>query len=70
MDKQKLVRRDFFRKAVQLTIFSAMAGSTAYLLMEERVQYEGCSQTRFCSNCQKVSDCSLEQAKKFRQNEQ
>ncbi len=70
MGKQKLVRRDFFRKAVQLTILSAMAGGTAYLLLEERVQYEGCSQSQFCSNCQKKSECSLDQAKKFRQNEQ
>ena len=70
MDNQKLVRRDFFRKAVQVTILSAMAGGTAYLLLDERVQFEGCSQTQFCGNCQKLSDCSLDQAKKFKQNEQ
>jgi hypothetical protein len=70
MEKQKFARRDFFRKAVQLTLISAMAGGTAYLLLEDRVQQGGCSQTQFCSNCQKISDCSLDQAKKFRQNEQ
>ena len=70
MDKQTFVRRDFFRKAVQLTILSVMAGGTAYLLLEERVQYKGCSQAQFCGNCQKLGDCSLDQAKKFREYEQ
>jgi len=70
MEKHKIVRRDFFRKAVQLTILSAMAGGTAYLVLEDRIQQGGCSQTQFCSNCQKITDCSLDQAKKFRQNEQ
>jgi hypothetical protein len=62
-------RRDFFRKAAQLTFLSAMIGGTAYLLAEDRVQLEGCADNQFCRKCQKITSCSLDQAKNFRKNE-
>jgi len=62
-------RRDFFRKAGQLTFFSAMVGGFAYLLIEDRVQLEGCADNEFCKECQKLTTCSLDQAKKYKENE-
>lgn len=62
-------RRDFFRKAGQLTFLSAMIGGTAYLLAEDRVRMEGCADNQFCRKCQKITSCSLDQAKNFRKNE-
>lgn len=69
MDNQNLARRDFFRKAAQLTFLSAMVGGSAYLLAENRVQFEGCADNQFCKKCQKLNTCSLDQAKTFRKNE-
>jgi len=62
-------RRDFFRKAAQLTFLSAMFGGSAYLLAEDRVQIEGCADNQFCRKCQKINTCSLDQDKNFRRNE-
>jgi hypothetical protein len=62
-------RRDFFRKAAQLTFLSAMIGGTAYLLAENRVQLEGCGNNQFCKNCQKITTCLLDQAKKYKNDE-
>ncbi|MBA4408858.1 MAG: hypothetical protein Q8S54_17565 [Bacteroidota bacterium] len=69
MDTNKTNRRDFFRKAAQLTFLSAMIGGSAYLLADNRVQLEGCADNQFCRKCQKLTSCSLDQAKKFRKNE-
>jgi len=68
MDNRKLARRDFFRKTFQWSILSAMVGTTAYLALEERISPIGCSETQFCRNCQKIEDCTLDQAKNFRQD--
>lgn len=62
-------RRDFFRKAGQLTFLSAMVGGTAFLLAEERVQLEGCADNQFCKKCQQLTTCSLDQAKQYKKNE-
>ena len=62
-------RRDFFRKAGQLTFLSAMIGCSAYLLAEDRVQLESCNVNQFCNKCQKVTTCSLDQAKKYKEKE-
>ncbi len=62
-------RREFFRKAAQLTFLSAMIGGTAYLLAENRVQLEGCGDNQFCKSCQKIKTCSLDQAKNYKKNE-
>jgi len=62
-------RRDFFRKAGQLTFLFAMIGSSAYLLAEDRIQLEGCTVNQFCRKCQKLTTCSLEQAKKYKEKE-
>lgn len=62
-------RRDFFRKAGQLTFLSAMIGGSVYLLSENRVQFEGCGDNQFCRNCQKLTSCSLDQAKKYKEDE-
>jgi hypothetical protein len=69
MDTKKTDRRDFFRKAAQLTFLSAMIGGSAVLLTQNRVQLDGCADNRFCKSCQKLTACSLDQAKKFRNNE-
>ena len=69
MENQNLHRRDFFRKAGQLTFLSAMIGGSAYLLAEDRVQLEGCADNQFCKKCQKLTTCSLDQAKKYKENE-
>jgi hypothetical protein len=62
-------RRDFFRKAGQLTFLSAMIGGTVYLLTEDRVQLEGCTTNQFCIKCQKLSSCSLDQAIIYKEKE-
>ena len=62
-------RRDFFRKAGQLTFLSAIIGGSAYLLAEDRVQLEGCADNQFCRKCQKLTTCSLDQAKRYKENE-
>jgi len=62
-------RREFFRKAGQLTFLSVMVGGTGYLLAKNRVQLEGCSDNQFCKSCQKLTSCSLDQAKNFKKNE-
>lgn len=62
-------RRDFFRKAGQLTFMSAMIGGSAYLLANDRVQLEGCAENDYCKKCQKLTACSLDQAKKYKENE-
>ncbi|MBL7972179.1 MAG: hypothetical protein JNL03_11745 [Prolixibacteraceae bacterium] len=62
-------RRDFFRKAAQLTFLSAMIGGSAYLLTQNRVQLEGCGDNQFCNGCQKLAGCKLDQAKKYRKDE-
>jgi hypothetical protein len=69
MDNKALDRRDFFRKAAQLTFLSAMIGGSAYLVTENRVQLEGCADNQFCRTCQKITTCSLDQAQQFRKNE-
>lgn len=55
--------------AGQLTFLSAIIGGSAYLLTEDRVQLEGCADNQFCKKCQKLNTCSLDQAKKYKENE-
>jgi len=62
-------RRDFFRKAGQLTFLSVIFGGTAYLITQDRVELNGCADNQFCNKCQKLTTCSLEQAKKYKDNE-
>lgn len=62
-------RRDFFRKAAQLTFLSAMIGGSVYLLKEDRVQLEACGDNQFCKNCQKLNTCQLDKAKRYTENE-
>jgi hypothetical protein len=72
MNKMKDIktnRRDFLRKAAQLTFLSAMIGGSAYLLVEDRVQLEGCADNQFCKKCQKLTACSLDKAKKYKEDE-
>jgi len=63
-------RRDFFRKAGQLTFLSAMIGGPVYLMTQNRIQWEGCGDNQFCNKCQKLTTCSLDQAKKYKENGQ
>lgn len=69
MNDRKNTRREFFRKAAQLTFLSAMIGGSAYLLAKDRLELYGCADNQFCRNCQKINTCSLDQAKKYKQNE-
>ena len=69
MENNTTNRRDFFRKAAQLTFLSAMIGGTGYLLVQNRVQLEGCGDNQFCKNCQKITTCSLDQAKNYKKDE-
>jgi hypothetical protein len=69
MKETKNTRREFFRKAGQLTFLSAMVGGSAYLLANDRVELIGCSNNQFCKSCQKINTCSLDQALQFRKNE-
>jgi len=62
-------RRDFFRKAAQLTFLTTMIGGSAYLLTQNRVQLDGCGDNQFCKKCQKLTTCSLDKAKIFKENE-
>ncbi len=69
MDNRKLDRREFFRKGIQYTILSAMAGGTVYWLSEGRISAEACAKSKFCDGCGKLKECTLDQAKKFRKDE-
>lgn len=69
MNDTKNTRREFFRKAAQLTFLSAMVGGSAYLLTHDRIELNGCSDNQFCKSCQKINTCSLDQAQQFRKNE-
>jgi hypothetical protein len=69
MNEPKNTRRDFFRKAAQLTFLSAILGGTAYLLAEDRVLFEACADNQFCKNCQKLATCPLDKAQKQKKNE-
>lgn len=69
MNDNKSNRRDFLRKAAQLTFLSAMIGGSAYLLAENRVKLEGCADNQFCKKCQKLTTCSLDKAKKYMEDE-
>jgi len=62
-------RREFFRKAGQLTFLSVLAGGTAYLMMNDRIQLEGCADNQFCRSCQELTSCSLDKAKKYKADE-
>jgi hypothetical protein len=46
-----------------------MIGGSAYLLVEDRVQLEGCADNQFCKKCQKLTACSLDKAKKYKEDE-
>jgi len=46
-----------------------MVGGSAYLFAEKRIQLKGCADNQFCKECQKLTTCSLDQAKNFRKNE-
>jgi hypothetical protein len=70
MDNRKLARREFFRKGIQYTILTAMTLGTVYLLSDDRISAEDCAKSKYCDGCGKVSDCALDQAKKFRKDEQ
>ncbi|MBL7969069.1 MAG: hypothetical protein JNK09_18855 [Prolixibacteraceae bacterium] len=69
MNDTKNTRREFFRRAGQLTFLSVMVGGSAWLILENRVQTDGCADNQFCRNCQKINTCSLDQAKKYKANE-
>jgi hypothetical protein len=69
MKDQQNTRRDFFRKAAQLTFLSAIIGGSAYLVHENRVQLEGCADNQFCNKCQKLTTCALDKAQKYKENE-
>lgn len=69
MNDNKNNRRDFLRKAAQLTFLSAMIGGSAYLLAEDRIQLDGCADNQFCKKCQKLTTCSLDKAQKFKKDE-
>jgi hypothetical protein len=69
MNEPKNTRREFFRKAGQLTFLSLMVGGSVYLLAKDRVELIGCYDNQFCKSCQKINTCSLDQAQQFRKNE-
>jgi hypothetical protein len=46
-----------------------MIGGSAYLLSENRVQLDGCADNQFCKKCQKLTTCSLDKAKKYKEDE-
>ncbi len=69
MDTKKTDRRDFFRRAAQLTFLSTMVGGSVWLMTENRIQFDGCNDNQFCKKCQKLSTCSLDKAQTYRKNE-
>lgn len=64
----KTNRRDFFRKIGQFGLLSAMLGGTALLVSKNKVSINGCADNQFCKNCQKITVCSLDPAKKQRES--
>lgn len=60
-------RRRFFKSMMQGGIFSAMVGTSAYLLLKEKPQGDKlCDFDFVCQNCRKKSHCQLPEATKFR----
>lgn len=59
-------RRSFFKRIGQLTLLTSMFAGTTYLVATDRVQLSGCSYNQFCKGCNKLTTCSLDQAKKER----
>lgn len=59
-------RRDFFRKAGQLTCFSILVAGSGMLFSEKRVTLWGCGDNQFCEKCGKIQNCTLDQAKEQR----
>jgi hypothetical protein len=46
-----------------------MIGGSAYMLAENRIQFESCPENQFCKKCQKITTCSLDKAKKYQEDE-
>jgi hypothetical protein len=61
-------RREFFRKAGQLTCLSALVGGSGILLTNNRVSLYGCGDNQFCESCRKIEHCNLDQASQQRKN--
>lgn len=59
-------RRHFFKKVGQLTLLSTLIGGTSYLAYRDQVRLTGCAANQFCKGCNKLTTCSLDQAKNER----
>lgn len=61
-------RREFFRKAGQLTCLSVLVGGSGFLLTKNRVSTSGCGDNQFCESCQKIDRCNLDQARQHKES--
>jgi len=60
-------RRNFFKSVVQGGIFSALAGTTGYLMLRKKATSdELCNFDFVCQNCKKNRHCQLPEASKYR----
>jgi hypothetical protein len=57
-------RKDFFRKGGRLVILSGIGILSAFLVFDQKiVKPENCSVAPQCTNCGKLAQCKLPQAK-------
>jgi hypothetical protein len=60
-------RRNFFKSIAQGGIFSALAGTSVYLLTREKpLNTNDCNFDLICQNCKKNRHCQLPEASIFR----
>jgi len=61
-------RRKFFKSLAQGGIFTALAGTTVYLLAKKKTtDTNECDFDFICQNCKKKRHCQLPEASKLRQ---
>lgn len=61
-------RFEFVKKTLRLGILAGIAGGTAHLAMNDRIDFT-CSSEAICKTCGVYKDCGLEKAIKARENE-
>jgi hypothetical protein len=62
-------RNDFFRKGGRLTILTGIGILSAFLAYDQKIETpENCTVAPQCKGCGKLSQCTLPQADKIRQD--
>jgi len=69
MNTRNTDRRGFLRAVGRIALLGGFAGSGVYLASTNKITAPGpCNENRFCSSCNKIEDCKLPGAEKYRKN--